>query len=436
MTGNQQQGTELEEGEEELTLWQAMFHQKQHQHNNDDVGTYVTTEDAIEKHRKKKEALYENQQKRKEPRQSLDSRGEVPDNDHKKKNGFLARIRHRNSREEPEEVVASATSFEYDTLRKNCSADPWEETTGSVIQPKRDDSAQRTATYRQFGGNSLENIKVEETAQIPVPSTPDHVVVKVSASTVTVHDCLMQRGLDFNLTEPVSLPAVSGRDFVGFVLLCGSKVTNFKPGDRVAGLMRSGGNARYAEIHKNSLVPVPKGLDGAEAACMVSVCVSAYQAINLATKETSVYDLEGKRVLVVGGMDGVGQAIIQMCRKAKATVFATAPDRRHAYVRSILNAIPLPEDAKEWVAIAKGTMDVVFDGVFEGNMEDSFDALNATGKLVCFGHSSLLSEQMGWFGVPFEQRIKRFQIESKPNAQVHDLWDSFKRDPELYKVSV
>ena len=256
------------------------------------------------------------------------------------------------------------------------------------------------------------------------------------ASTVTVHDCLMRRGLDFNLTEPVSLPAVSGQDFVGFVLLCGSKVTNFKPGDRVAGLMRSGGNARYVEIHKDVLVSVPRSLDGAEAACMVSVCASAYQAINLATKETSVYDLEDKKVLVVGGMDGVGQAIIQMCRKAKATVFATAPDRRHAYVRSILNATPLPENVEEWVAMARGTMDVVFDGVCEGNMEASFDALNGTGKLVCFGHSSLLREEMGWFGVPFEHRIKRIQIESKPNARVHDLWDSFRRDPELYKVSV
>ena len=252
---------------------------------------------------------------------------------------------------------------------------------------------------------------------------------------MTVHDCLMRRGLDFNLTEPVALPAVSGRDFVGCVLLCGSKVTNFKPGDRVAGLMRSGGNARYAQIHKDSLVPVPKSLDGAEAACMVSVYTSAYQAINLATKETSAYDLEGKQVLVVGGMDGVGQAIIQMCRKAKAVVFATAPDRRHAYVRSILNATPLPENAEEWAVLAKDSMDVVFDGISEGNMETSFDALNDNGKLVSFGHSSLLREQMGWIGVPFERRIQRFQLESKPNARVHDLWDSFKLEPELYKVS-
>ena len=234
--------------------------------------------------------------------------------------------------------------------------------------------------------------------------------------------------------EPVGLPAVSGRDFVGFVLLCGAKVTKFKPGDRVAGLLRSGGNARYTQIPEDALVPVPKQLNSAEAACMVSVYTAAYQSINLATKDSSVYDLEGKQVLVVSGMDGVGQAIIQMCRKAKAEVFATAPDRRHAYVRSILNATPLPEKTEEWAAIAKGSMDVVFDGAGDGTMEASFAALTENGKLVCFGNSALLRDQMGWLGVPFERRMQRFQLENKSNTYFHDIWDSYKRDPETYKV--
>ena len=167
---------------------------------------------------------------------------------------------------------------------------------------------------------------------------------------------------------------------------------------------------------------------------MVSVYTSAYQAINLATKDSSVYDLEGKQVLVVGGMDGIGQAIIQMCRKAKAVVFATAPDRRHAYVRSILNATPLPDKPEEWSIVAKESMDVVFDGVGQDNMAHSFAALNETGRLICFGHSSLLRESMGWFGVPFTKRIERMRLESSANVYFHDIWESFTRDPELYKV--
>lgn len=259
-------------------------------------------------------------------------------------------------------------------------------------------------------------------------------MIPQQASTITVHDCIMRHGLDFNLSEPVSLPATSGRDFVGFVLQCGTKANHFKPGDRVAGLLRAGGNARYVEVPQDALVPVPKNLDGAEAACMVSVYTSAYQAINMATKDSSVYDLEGKRVLVVGGMDGTGQAIIQMCRKAKAVVFATAPDRRHAYVRSILNATPLPENPIDWSNEAKGSMDVVFDGNCEGDMKHSYRALSEKGRLVCFGQSSLLCEDMGWFGVPMERRLQRMKLEARSDTFFHDIWDSFRKDPDTYKV--
>lgn len=236
------------------------------------------------------------------------------------------------------------------------------------------------------------------------------------------------------MTEPVGLPATSGHDFVGFVIKCGSKAHKFKPGDRVAGLVRSGGNARYIQESEDGLVSVPKDLDGAEAACMVSIYTAAYQCINLATKHTSVYDLEGKNVLVVGGMDGIGQAIIQMCSKAKAIVFATAPDRRHAYVRSILKATPLPENSDDWVPVGKHSMDVVFDGICDGALESSYEALKPTGRLICFGQSSLLTEKMGWFGVPVERRLQRVSIQTQSNVSVHDIWDSFRSDPELFKV--
>lgn len=180
-TDNQHQ--QLEE-EQEFTLWEAMFRAKQNP--NDDVGTYATTEDAIEKHRKKKEALYEKQvkdsQKRKQ-KQTIDSRGdESGDGRQKRKNGLLARIRKRNTREEPEPVVASSTSFEFERVSKNASTEPWEGTVESAIRPRRDDSAQRSATYRQFGGNPLDSIRVEESTKIPVPSSSEHVVVKVTVS--------------------------------------------------------------------------------------------------------------------------------------------------------------------------------------------------------------------------------------------------------------
>jgi NADPH:quinone reductase-like Zn-dependent oxidoreductase len=125
----------------------------------------------------------------------------------------------------------------------------------------------------------------------------------------------------------------------------------FKVGDRVAGLVRSGGNARFIRVSQDNLVPVPRNLDTSEAVCMVSIYAAAYQSVKAAivsssssssSSSASNFSLPGKKVLVIGGMDGTGQAIIQICRKARADVYCTAPEHRHAYVRSTMGAIPLP----------------------------------------------------------------------------------------------
>jgi NADPH:quinone reductase-like Zn-dependent oxidoreductase len=74
---------------------------------------------------------------------------------------------------------------------------------------------------------------------------------------------------------------------------------------------------------------------------MVSIYAAAYQSVKAAVS-SDVASLRGKKVLVIGGMDGTGQAIIQISRKAHADVYCTAPEHRHGYVQSTMGAIPLP----------------------------------------------------------------------------------------------
>lgn len=185
----------------------------------------------------------------------------------------------------------------------------------------------------------------------------------------------------------------------------GNQVTQFKPGDRVGGLLKSGGNAKYIEVCQNALVPIPKKIDAAEAVCVISVYAAASQAICLATSkndlDAAIVALENKSVLVVGGLDGVGQAIIQLCRKANKTVKVSvpAPNRRHAYVRSVLKATPLPEGSREWGPLVASSMDYVFDGICDASMDPSLRALREEGKCICVGNAALLGEDMGWFGV-------------------------------------
>ena len=48
-------------------------------------------------------------------------------------------------------------------------------------------------------------------------------------------------------------------------------------------------------------------------------------------------------MLILGGMDGVGQALIQLRKKARASVYVSAPKLRHVYLNSVLGVTPLLE---------------------------------------------------------------------------------------------
>jgi NADPH:quinone reductase-like Zn-dependent oxidoreductase len=255
------------------------------------------------------------------------------------------------------------------------------------------------------------------------------------ASTLTLGDCLIRRGVSFSVLSAARVPVIPGHDVVGHVVARGDKVGATKEGDRVAALVRTGGNARYISVPESSLVKVPLGVDSAEAAAMVTVYTSAYQALKAVTRDGPMFSLEGKKVLIVGGMDAVGQALIQLCLKGRAVVFATAPPSRHAYVRNILGATPVSEHSIDWLKIADGDMDIVFDGVCEDGLITPSKALKETGELVCFGHASMIREkQMSIFGAPISAHINKLLSNTNSRAKTVDIWESFQWDRDSYKV--
>jgi NADPH:quinone reductase-like Zn-dependent oxidoreductase len=242
----------------------------------------------------------------------------------------------------------------------------------------------------------------------------------------------LRRGFDFNLLSPVGLPGTPGYDVVGYIVETGSHVTDFHNGDRVAALVRHGGNARYLSVPASSLVKVPANLDSADLAALVSVYTTAYQSLRKIVGKGPMFSLQGKKVLILGGMDGVGQALIQMCKKARATVYATAPSHRHIYLKNVLGVNPLPEE--NWIQTVQGELDFIFDGVCENGNETSLKALKADGQLVCYGHAALLKEkEIGFLGVPMSTRIN--SMYGKLSSRVHtvDIWESFCYDPDAYK---
>lgn len=252
---------------------------------------------------------------------------------------------------------------------------------------------------------------------------------------MSLDDCILRRGFCDDIADPVSLPVTPGGDVIGNIVTLGSEVSNLKRGDRVAALVRTGGNSRFISVPSKSLVSVPKGLDAAEAVTMVATYAAAYQSLRLVSDNNAVFSMQGKKVLVVGGMQSVGHALIELCTKAQAKIFATAPDSRHSYIRNALEATPLPENSRAWSAFVDGEMDYVFDGVCQDGLEAGLRALKPDGKLVCFGQSAVLREEVGVFGTPFSVRYNKLRSSMISGGRTLDLWSSFKSNPTAYKVS-
>lgn len=296
---------------------------------------------------------------------------------------------------------------------------------------------QSKVVYHQFTGDSAKTVMTVEGDSVPPEvKSANHVLIKVEASTVTVNDCLMRRGFDFDVLDPVCLPATPGSDVVGTVVEVGENVEGFKPGHRVACLVKSGGNARFISVPASSLVPVPKVVDSAEAACMISTYSTAYKCLKMvSSNDEPGLSLKGKKVLIVGGGDPVAQALVHLCNKAKAKkIFVSAKESRHLYIRTHLRATPISLDESEWPEKIKGEMDFVFDGR-SANAGAAKACLNQDGRLVIFGMSSMLNErEIGAFGAPMSARMTKMGNNMRWSTQSLDLWESYKSDPDGYKV--
>lgn len=209
-------------------------------------------------------------------------------------------------------------------------------------------------------------------------------------------------------------------------------------GTRVAALVRTGGNARYVSVPESSLIPIPNTLESGEAAALISIHMTAYYCLKAIAKKdhgiSLMYALAGKKVLILGGNDGVGRALVQLCRKAHAEIYVLAPAHRHIYVKNILGSTPLSEN-DDWLTTVEGQIDYVFDGTCEQNSQRAFRAMNATGKLVCYGCAALLQhgEQQGLLGAPLSAHWNNLTNSLSTRIYHVDVWKHFQRDPVGFK---
>jgi NADPH2:quinone reductase len=231
----------------------------------------------------------------------------------------------------------------------------------------------------QYGGPEMITVIEED---IPAPGAGE-VRVRVLAAGVSLPDVLAREGVH---PETPRVPYTPGWDLVGTVDQLGAGVTGFELHQAAAAMPIHGCYAQYVCVPHRKLVPVPAGLDAAEAVALVLNYTTAYQMLHRSAKARP-----GQRMLIHGASGGVGSAMLQLAKLAGVEMYGTCSAQGAGVVRE-LGGIPIDyknaDFVKEIHRLTGDGVDAVFDGIGGNNLWRSRDALSEGGRVVTYGFQS------------------------------------------------
>ncbi|MFI9563889.1 medium chain dehydrogenase/reductase family protein [Streptomyces rishiriensis] len=222
---------------------------------------------------------------------------------------------------------------------------------------------------------------------VPAPG-PGQVLVRMEATGVSFAEQQMRRGRYYD--QP-PFPFVPGYDLVGTVQATGEGVAADLAGARVAALVKVGAWASHVLVDAADAVPVPDGIDPAEAETLVVNGITAWQMLHRRARVRA-----GQTILVHGANGGVGSILVQLARAAGARVIGTASARHHDALRE-QGVTPVDyrtgDVAARVRALAPGGVDAVFDHVGGRGIVDSWKLLAPGGTLVSYGTASTRDDE-------------------------------------------
>jgi NADPH2:quinone reductase len=228
----------------------------------------------------------------------------------------------------------------------------------------------------RYGGPEVIR-SIEE--DIPAPRAGE-VRVRVLAAGVSLPDVLAREGVH---PETPRVPYTPGWDLVGTIEQLGQGVTGLELHQTVAAMPIHGCYAQYVCIRQRKLVPVPAGLDAAEAVALVLNYTTAYQMLHRSAKASP-----GQRMLIHGASGGVGTAMLQLAKLADVEMYGTCSAQAAAVVAQ-LGGIPIDYKNADFVTevrrLTGDGVDAVFDGIGGDNLWRSRAALREGGRVVTYG---------------------------------------------------
>jgi putative PIG3 family NAD(P)H quinone oxidoreductase len=211
---------------------------------------------------------------------------------------------------------------------------------------------------------------------VPVPG-PGQILIEVHWAGVNRPDALQRAGA---YAPPPSASPLPGLEASGRIAALGPDVSGWAVGDAVCALLPGGGYAEYVVTPAAHALPIPKGMDLREAACLPETCYTVWSNVFMRGGLKA-----GEVFLVHGGSSGIGTTAIQIASALGARVFTTAGSAEKCSVCQELGAEQAinyrTEDFAE-ILRATGGADLILDMVGGDYIPRNIKALADDGRLV------------------------------------------------------
>lgn len=283
----------------------------------------------------------------------------------------------------------------------------------------------RAVVLHEHGGPEV--LTIEEVDD-PSPG-PDQILVSVAHTALNRADTLQRHGGYPDPRRPdVEIP---GLEYAGTVAAVGDDVVEWKVGDRVMGIESGGCYAEKVVTHARQALPVPDGVELADAAAIAEVFLTAWDALVVQGGLTS-----GRWALVHAGASGVGTAAIQIAKAIGARIAVTCSAGKMDACTELGADLVLERSPADWLSGLKetvpGGVDVVLDVVGGEEADRNLHAVSMDGSVVQVGLMGggtapvnmglLLMKRITWIGTtlrarPLERKLalcQRFTSEMIP----------------------
>ena len=237
----------------------------------------------------------------------------------------------------------------------------------------------KAIVLREHGGPEV--LQFED---VPSPTFgAEDILVSVAATALNRADLLQRMG--FYPNPFPSGPEIPGLEFAGTVKAVGERVTSWKVGDKVMGVVSGGAYAEELALHERQAMAVPAGMSLHDAAAIPEVFITAWDALVVQGGLTS-----GRWAMVHAGASGVGTAGIQIAKAIGARIIVTCSSGKVQSCKDLGADVVVDYTSQDFVEeVQRATngagVDVILDVIGGDYVERNVASLAVKGRIIQVG---------------------------------------------------